>query len=54
MTERPHEGDGVSSRCIAEKTGCPGLIMKVMNGSWDVLFCKEDGHHDAILQGTIM
>ena len=34
---------GRPSRLIAEKTGHPGLVMKVMNHSWDVLFAKRTG-----------
>jgi len=34
---------GHPSRHITEKTGCPGLIMKVMNHSWDTLFAKRMG-----------
>jgi hypothetical protein len=33
----------VSSRCIAEKTGCPGLIIKVMKGPHEAFFAKRTG-----------
>jgi len=35
--------DGASSRRIAEKTGRPGLVMKVTNRSRDALFAKRTG-----------
>jgi len=34
---------GASSRCIMEKVGHPGLVMKVMNHYWDVLFAQRVG-----------
>jgi hypothetical protein len=33
----------VSSRCIAEKMGCPGLIIKVMKGPHEAFFAKRTG-----------
>jgi len=32
-----------SSRCIMEKAGHPGLVMKVTNCYWDALFAQRAG-----------